>query len=73
MGRYRISLSEFLKKMPGIAVGAIGFLYIVSSSALGKEDGLRLSEQIILGFISVSGRRSKLLWNFIHLKECNLW
>ncbi|MHC4745326.1 MAG: twin-arginine translocation signal domain-containing protein, partial [Planctomycetota bacterium] len=43
----------FLKKAAGASVTAVGFPYLVSSSALGKAGEVAASERITMGFIGV--------------------
>ena len=65
----RVSRRGFLRTAAGAAVGAVGFPYVVSSSALGKAGSIAASNRITLGFIAVGGRGSGLLTNFIHLSD----
>ena len=51
MANKRINRRRFLKKTAGIAAGVIGFPYIVSSSALGKDGKIVASERIVMGVI----------------------
>ena len=44
---------QFLRGAAGTAVGAVGFPYIVSSSALGKAGSVAPSERITMGCIGV--------------------
>ena len=64
----KITRRSFLKKSAGIGVGALGFPYIVSSSALGQDGNSAASERITLGFIGMGNRGYYLLRNFIPLK-----
>lgn len=67
MGLKNTSRRGFLKKAAGIAAGTIGFPYIVSASALGKDGGVAASERITIGSIGVGGRGGSLLSNFLNL------
>lgn len=49
----RIDRRWFLKKAAGVSVAAVGFPYVVSSSALGNAGGVAASERIPIGFIGV--------------------
>jgi predicted dehydrogenase len=64
-----ISRRGFLKTAAGAAVGAIGFPYIVSSSAVGKAGSVAASNRIVMGFVGTGGRGGALLSNFIHLAD----
>ena len=67
-----IKRRSFLKKAAGVAVGAIGLPYIVSSSALGKAGSVAASERIVMGFIGTGGRGGSLLRNFMHLPDAQV-
>ncbi len=63
--RRHISRRGFLKKSTGFA-GAVGFPYLVRSSALGKAGTVAASERITIGFIGVGGHgRAVNLKNFL--------
>ena len=53
--RKNISRREFLGKTAGIALGAAGFPYIISSSALGKNGAVAASERITMGVVGTGG------------------
>jgi len=73
MQRYKdVTRRGFLKKAAGAAVGAIGFPYIISSSALGKAGNVAASNRIVMGFIGTGGRGGALLSNFMHLKDAQV-
>ena len=48
-----ITRRRFMKKVAGVSVAAIGFPYVVASSALGKASNVAASNRITLGFIGV--------------------
>ena len=52
MKEKRICRRDFLRKAVGVSA-AVGFPYLVRSSALGKAGGVAASERITLGFIGV--------------------
>ncbi len=58
-----------MRTAAGAAVGAVGFPYIVLSSALGKAGNVAASNRITLGFIAMGSRGNALLRNFIHLSD----
>ncbi len=71
-GLKNTSRRGFLKKAAGVAAGTIGFPYIVSASALGKDGGVAASERITVGSIGVGGRGGPLLSNFLNLKDAQV-
>jgi predicted dehydrogenase len=52
-GCKNITRRKFLRRVVGVAGGAIGFPYIVGSSALGKAGNVAASNRITIGFIGV--------------------
>ena len=56
MNNPKLSRRRFLKNTAGITVGAIGFPYIVPSSALGKAGSTAPSNRVTIGSIGVGGR-----------------
>ncbi|MDH4239245.1 MAG: Gfo/Idh/MocA family oxidoreductase, partial [Phycisphaerae bacterium] len=48
-----IARRSFMKRVAGVAAGALAFPYIIASSALGKAGGAAASNRITLGFIGV--------------------
>ncbi|MHC4285275.1 MAG: Gfo/Idh/MocA family protein [Planctomycetota bacterium] len=52
-----ISRRRFLAKAAGVSVAALGFPYIVASSALGKAGTVAPSNRITMGSIGVGGKR----------------
>ncbi len=64
-----ISRRRFLRTTLGAGMGAIGFPYVISSSALGKAGTVAPSERITLGHIGVGGQGGRLLEAFVHQKQ----
>ncbi len=58
-----------LFKQAAAAAGAIGFPYVITSSALGDANTPAVSERVALGHIGVGGQGSGLLENFLRVKE----
>ncbi|NIA16901.1 MAG: Gfo/Idh/MocA family oxidoreductase [Planctomycetes bacterium] len=56
-----VTRRQFLAGTVGAAAGAIGFPYIVSSSALGRDGSTLPSNRIVLGFIGVGKQGSSTL------------
>jgi len=50
---------KFLKKSTGLALGAVGFPYIVRSSALGKAGTVAPSNRIVMGCIGMGGQGTR--------------
>jgi predicted dehydrogenase len=57
MSKEKINRRGFLRRATGAAAGALGFPYLVRSSALGKAGGIAASNRIVMGCIGVGGRR----------------
>jgi len=57
MRNKKINRRGFLKRASGAVVGALGFPYIVRSSALGKAGGVAASNRVVMGCIGVGGMR----------------
>jgi len=72
MSHKKFNRRKFLKKSGKAALAAVGFPYIISSSALGKAGAIAPSNRINLGFIGVGGRGMGLLTSFINLKDTNI-
>jgi len=62
----------FLKKAAGAAVGAAGFPYIVSSSALGKAGSVAASERITVGCVGVGPQGTGVMRNFLAQKDAQV-
>lgn len=67
-----ISRRGFLKKTAGAAVGALGFPYLVSSSALGKAGSVAAGERIVMGVIGVGGRGRAVMQGFLGLPDAQV-
>jgi predicted dehydrogenase len=63
----RISRRGFLNRAIGTAVGTLGFPYLVTSSALGKEGGVAAGDRIVMGVIGVGGRGRAVMQSFLEL------
>ena len=62
----RVNRRQFLTKAIGVSAGAVGFPYLVRSSALGNTGTVADSERITIGFIGVGGHgRAVNLTNFL--------
>ncbi|MHC4800350.1 MAG: Gfo/Idh/MocA family protein [Planctomycetota bacterium] len=60
-----INRRQFLKKAAGASVAAVGFPYIVASSALGKAGSVAASERIVMGCIGVGGQGTGKMRGFL--------
>ncbi len=65
MKKRRINRRQFLKRTGRAAVGAIGFPYIVSSSALGGAGNIAASNRITVGCIGVGPQGTGVMRNFL--------
>ncbi|HUW19947.1 MAG TPA: Gfo/Idh/MocA family oxidoreductase [Sedimentisphaerales bacterium] len=66
MNHKNIGRREFLKGITGAAVGAIGFPYVVPSSALGKAGSVAPSNRVVVGCIGVGSQGSGVMQNFLN-------
>jgi len=72
MRKKAIDRRRFLKRAAGTAAGAIGFPYIVSSSALGAAGGVAASERITVGCVGVGPQGTGVMGNFLRQKEAQV-
>jgi ornithine cyclodeaminase/alanine dehydrogenase-like protein (mu-crystallin family) len=70
--RDRLGRRQFLKRAAGTAVGAVGFPYVVSSSALGKTGSVAPSERITMGCIGVGWQGGSNMNSFLREKDCQI-
>ena len=68
----KINRRRFLNKAGRAVVGAIGFPYVVSSSALGKAGSVAPSNRVVLGCIGVGSQGSGVMTNFLHQKAAQI-
>ncbi len=59
MKSYRIDRRQFLRRASRVAVGAVGFPYLVSGAALGKDGAVPASERIVMGAIGTGGQGTR--------------
>ena len=64
-----ITRRGFMKKTVGMAAGAVGFPYIIRSSALGKAGEVAASKRITVGCIGVGPQGSAVMGNFLAQKD----
>jgi len=67
-----ITRRGFLKKAAGNAAGALGFPYLVASSALGKEGRVAAGDRIVMGVIGVGGRGRAVMQSFLELSDAQV-
>jgi len=67
-----ITRRSFLEKVAGTTVGAIGFPYIVRSSALGQAGTPAPSERIAVGCIGVGPQGTGVMGNFLDQKDARV-
>jgi predicted dehydrogenase len=68
MQKTNISRRRFLRSAAGASVGALGFPYIVSSSALGQGGAVAPSERVVIGCIGVGSQGSGNMRGFLGKK-----
>ncbi|MCK4291657.1 MAG: Gfo/Idh/MocA family oxidoreductase [Planctomycetes bacterium] len=62
----RVSRRQFLRRAAGASAAAVGFPYVVASSALGKADATAASDRITLGFIGAGKQSKHLMRSFLN-------
>ncbi len=67
-----INRRKFLKTASAMAAGAIGFPYIVSSSALGKAGSIAPSNRISVGAVGVGEQGNLVLGNFLNQDDAQV-
>lgn len=67
-----ISRRGFLKTAAGVAVGTVGFPYVVSSSALGKAGSIAASNRITVGCVGVGPRGTGVMRSFLAQKDARV-
>jgi predicted dehydrogenase len=67
-----INRRRFLRRAAGTAAGAVGFPYIISSSALGGADNIVASERITVGCVGVGPQGSGDMGNFLRQKDAHV-
>jgi predicted dehydrogenase len=63
---------NFLRQAAGVAAGAVGFPYVVSSSALGNAGGVAAGERITVGCVGVGPQGSGVMGNFLRQKDARV-
>lgn len=77
--RNKLNRRQFLKKAVSVAGGAIGFPYIVSSSAMGANGAVLPSERLTIGSIGVGGMGTGHVWQLLGYDDvqlvavCDIW
>nr|NIS50699.1 Gfo/Idh/MocA family oxidoreductase [Phycisphaerae bacterium]NIU08453.1 Gfo/Idh/MocA family oxidoreductase [Phycisphaerae bacterium]NIU55958.1 Gfo/Idh/MocA family oxidoreductase [Phycisphaerae bacterium]NIW92471.1 Gfo/Idh/MocA family oxidoreductase [Phycisphaerae bacterium] len=73
MGKKKmISRRRFLTGAAGLSAAAVGFPYLVSSSALGKAGNVAASNRIIVGCIGVGPQGTGVMGNFLRQKDARV-
>ncbi len=62
----------FLKSTTGVALGAIGFPYLVRSTALGGSGGVAASERITVGCVGTGPQGTYVMRNFLAQNDCRV-
>jgi predicted dehydrogenase len=72
MSRVDLSRRRFLRNAAGVSVAAVGFPYIVSSSALGASGAVAASERIVMGCIGVGSQGTGNMQGFLGKKDAQV-
>jgi len=72
MKERNINRRQFLRRATGVAVGAIGFPYVISPSALGKAGTVAPSNRVVMGCIAVGWMGTDNLRSFLGEEDCQL-
>jgi len=67
-----IDRRQFIRRAAGTAVGAVGFPYVVSSSALGNAGSVAASERIVVGCVGVGPQGTGVMQNFLGQKDAQV-
>jgi threonine dehydrogenase-like Zn-dependent dehydrogenase len=65
MSHSKIDRRRFLKTAAGASAAAIGFPYLIPSSALGKAGSVAPSNRVVVGCIGVGSQGSGVMRNFL--------
>jgi len=71
-GHKSITRRSLFKKSAGIALGAVGFPYVVQSSALSRAGGVAASERIAVGCVGVGPQGTYVMRNFLSQNDCRV-
>lgn len=63
---------QFLRQAAGVATGAVGFPYVVSSSALGAAGAVAPSERITVGAVGVGPQGTGVMRNFLRQQDAQV-
>jgi len=72
MSDKNINRRQFLKQVTGTAVAAIGFPYIIASSALGKAGTVAPSNRVVVGCIGVGSQGTGVMQNFLQQNQAQV-
>jgi predicted dehydrogenase len=73
MARHRnVTRRGFLRGTTGLALGAVGFPYIVRSTALGGSGAVAASERITVGCVGTGPQGTHVMRNFLAQNDCRI-
>ena len=72
VGQRNTTRRSLLKTTTGVALGAIGFPYVVRPSALGKAATVAPSERIAVGCVGVGPQGTGVMRNFMSQNDCRV-
>jgi len=67
-----LSRRQFLREAAGVSLAAVGFPYVVASSALGKAGSVAPSNRIVMGCIGVGGQGTGNMRAFLGKSEAQV-
>jgi len=67
-----ITRRGLLKRATGVAVGAVGFPYVIRPSAVGKADNVAASERITVGSVGVGPQGTGVMRGFLAQKDARV-
>ena len=67
-----VTRRRFLRTTTGIALGAIGFPYVVPSAALGGSGGVAPSERLAVGSVGTGPQGTHVMRNFLAQNDCRV-
>ncbi|MHC4518794.1 MAG: Gfo/Idh/MocA family protein [Planctomycetota bacterium] len=70
--KVNLARRTFIKRTAGLALGAMGFPYVVRPAALGKAGSVAASERITVGCVGVGPQGTGVMRNFLSQKDCRV-
>ena len=67
-----VTRRNFLKTTTGVALGALGFPYVIRATALGKSGSVAPSERITVGCVGTGPQGTYVMQNFLSQGDCRV-